>query len=116
MCDTLSVREPLTQSTSYRHVHGCSNAIGQPALVVGADAGLVVCHLLGWRVFLEAGDKVDDVAIVIVELVASAVEAYDEGPRVVLSVFRLSQSPHRVGQPGILEVALGQRTVRIHVW
>lgn len=77
----VGVLNMYSETAAYRHVETSGQTSFQGMGVrVGTNAGLVVCDLK-WVIFLETGDKFDNIAVICVELVTSAIETDDNGAR-----------------------------------
>jgi hypothetical protein len=88
-------RQCLTQPTANCHIQSGANSILQAAAVISSNSSLVVGYLFIMVVLLEAGDKVNNVAIVSVESIARPIAANHDGSWVFSSFFVVPDSTDR---------------------
>ena len=69
-----------TQAAADCHIHCGSYTVGQAPRAVGTNARLIIRHLLGGGMFLQTRYEVDYVAVVAIELIASAIETDNNSP------------------------------------
>lgn len=67
--EPICILDMYTETTADGHIHGCADTIAKTTSVVGANTGLVVYLLLASCMLLQTGHKMDDIAVVGIELV-----------------------------------------------